>query len=142
MRSIKLFRFPELLLLLGLLSLVINPLVIGNNGYDIHLHDTYFVIRHGPLAGILFGMPLGFVLLISWILHLFLKRYRLMPLTWRVLHVAISVIYVVQKDLAGRTLFNPIYFRLLLIGRDVFNVTQWLFWIATAILFAKKAVRR
>jgi hypothetical protein len=75
LRIKQFLRRPESLLLIGML---IGPFIYRETMIDIQLHDTYYVFGEGRLVGNHFYWYIDIVLLVSWLLHILLKRQKLL----------------------------------------------------------------
>gem|GEM_PF-2950186 len=151
----RLFLLPELLLLL---CMVVVRLYIGNSGIDIHMHDTYFIFSDHPLFGNILFAPLYFMLLLTWLIHLALRKKGLLSARWHWAQVIISLLSllifssfpaaIAYYGLPGRH-YEYNTFDTLILGQlfvasclAVFIICQLLFWIAAAVLVIKQALSR
>jgi hypothetical protein len=145
-----LFRRPELLLLLAILA---GPLIISNSALDIQLHDTSFVFGKTSWGFNAIFTAIGFLLLITLVIHVLARKYNWLPLTWRWAQVALTLILMtamikalqallVQMDNTSSILgFNRSAFGRFLLPHKLFGwallllvFSQPVFWLTTIII--------
>ncbi|RYZ71091.1 MAG: hypothetical protein EOP09_05155, partial [Proteobacteria bacterium] len=74
----RLFRNPFHLLLLPVLVFAVLSLFNSSRTFDIHLHDTYFILAYPH-----FYLGAALVLLASWMLNVAVRRIaKFKALTW------------------------------------------------------------
>jgi hypothetical protein len=125
------FKFPELLLLLfSAYYLMVWP----------------FFVVNGWMSD---GTMTGWILFVSWAVHVLLRTFDLLPSIWRWVQVSATILILVVKNwpsqvpwqmstsvIPGWHLSYP-YTDTALREGAIFNLIQRTFWVATVVLFAR-----
>lgn len=143
-------RRPELLLLLAILA---GPLIIANSTLDIQFHDTSFVFGKTIWGFNAILTAIGFLLLITLVIHVLARKYNWLPLTWRWAQVALTLILMTAMIKALQALlvqmdntssipgFNRLAFGRFVLPQKLFGwallllvFSQPVFWLTTIII--------
>jgi hypothetical protein len=146
----KFLRFPELLLFI---SAIISLIVLDDTATGSQWSGTYYEFANHKWIGSIFFIPIAVMLIFSWLLHMLLRKHRLMSTVWHWIYVAPSVILlialIVAEFLIIKILRQPAYSfsdmstlnlfsgRFLLLG-FLLILWQLVFWVNTALLILRK----
>lgn len=146
MRRIKLFGFPEFLLLISILWQFVRVIIAAHMGADLTMYSAFYFERHQHAIWGLFGLPVVWALSISWILHVVIRAFGLMSSFYRWLHVGVTIGLMAANGVFFYLSFhgnsngppgwyaNTYYLRGYIRSVRAFNLIQLAFWITTVLL--------